>query len=90
MATAETKESKTKKPRTDRKVSVQKIQSIVGAIEKRISSDETAQTKLTVKELTALGNTAAKLNKILREVDKQNIQRERNLARGNKSDLFRN
>ena len=83
-------EVKTKKPRTDRKVSVQKLQSIVGAIEKRISSDDTAETKLTVKELTALGNTAAKLNKILQEVDKQNIQREKNLARGNKPDLFRN
>jgi hypothetical protein len=43
-----------------------------------------------VKELTALGNTAAKLNKILQEVDKQNIQREKNLARGNKAELFRN
>jgi hypothetical protein len=90
MASAEPKNLKSKKPRTDRKVSVQKLQSIVGAIEKRISSDDTAETNLTVKELTALGNTAAKLNKILQEVDKQNIQREKNLARGNKPDLFRN
>jgi len=51
-------EHKTKKPRTDRKVSVQKIQSIVGAIERRISSDGTAETKLTVKELTALGHSS--------------------------------
>jgi hypothetical protein len=88
MASAETKELKTKKPRTDRKVSVQKLQSIVGTLEKRIAADETAETKMSVKELTSLGNTVAKLTRILQEVDKQNLQRDKAAAKNNKQDLF--
>jgi hypothetical protein len=81
-------EVKTKKPRTDRKVSIQKIQSIVGTLEKRIAADETAETKMSVKELTSLGNTVAKLTRILQEVDKQNLQRDKAIAKANKHDLF--
>jgi len=88
MATVETKDLKTKKPRTDRKVSVQKIQSIVGTLEKRIAADETAETKMSVKELTSLGNTVAKLTRILQEVDKQNLQRDKAIVKANKHDLF--
>ena len=85
---AEPQDIKTKKPRTDRKVSVQKIQSIVGTLEKRIEADETAETKMSVKELTSLGNTVAKLTRILQEVDKQNLQRDKAIAKANKHDLF--
>jgi len=88
--TVETKpEQKAKKLRTDRKTSVQKIQSIVGTIEKRIAADAAAETKLTTKELTSLGNTVAKLSKILWEIDKEKIKREKTQAKG-KTELFKN
>jgi len=89
MATADTKDLKTKKPRTDRKFSVQKAQTVLTAIAARIKADETAELKLTVKELTSLGNTAANISKTLWEVDKEKIRRERTIARG-KTELFRN
>jgi hypothetical protein len=86
MANAETKPetkpgAKDKKPRRDRKCPIRKAQTILAEIEKRITADEsvdkTAPEKLKVKEIIGLGNVAAKILRVLREIDKEEAQQNK-------------
>ena len=73
--------TKEKQPRRDRKCPIRKAQTILAEIEKRITADEaidrTAPEKLKVKEIIGLGNVAAKILRVLREIDKEEAQQNK-------------
>ena len=82
--------AKDKKPRRDRKCPIRKAQTILAEIEKRITADESvdqaAPEKLKVKEIIGLGNVAAKILRVLREIDKEEAQQNKKTKA--KSEMF--
>jgi hypothetical protein len=79
-----------KKPRRDRKCPIRKAQTILAEIEKRITADEGIDRanpeKLKVKEIIGLGNVAAKILRVLREIDKEEAQQNKKVK--SKSEMF--
>jgi hypothetical protein len=75
MAAPDTKD----KPRADRKLPVLKLQKIIASIEKRITASEQdatpAEQKLKAKELIGLANSVAGIGRVLRDVDKEILER---------------
>jgi hypothetical protein len=65
-------------PRKDRKLPVLRLQRMIAAIERRITSENEqtpADQKLKAKEMIGLANAAAGISRVLREVDRESICR---------------